>query len=251
MPRGGPHRARSAGRTCLETRASRDAGPYAALAALVEEIVTRDRALCDDIGAAEQATLAELTPLVARRELPAKSLTRHQVVGAVRRLLVAVAGEDGVALVVDDVDAADEATLDVLGQLVAREVPSTTLVLAHRTERWPQALDRTVASFARTGRVLTLELGALPDDEAAALVSAAAPVVPNDADVEAAVRVAGGNPFFLVELAQRLDRETPLTHTGVSEVVLARFVDLSEPHTAMMGRLRSSAPTSTQPKWWP
>ncbi len=229
--------ARRGGWVCLETRASPGAVPYAAAAALVEEIITGDRALLHDVGAAARATLSELTPLVVPAELPAKALTRHQVIGAIRRLLVALAREAGVILVVDDVDAADEATLDVLGQLVARGAPTTKLVLAHRPERSSEALDRLVSSLARSGRTLALDVGALPDDEAAALVRAAAPVEAQSRDVEAVVRVAGGNPFFLAELAQKLDRETPMTLTGISDIALARFVDIAEPHAAMLGRL--------------
>ncbi len=104
-----------------------------------------------------QTVLAELASLVGRAEDSGRSLTRHQVIGAVQRLLARVDDVEGVVLFVDDADLADEATVDVLLQLAVASVPSMFVVLAYREERSPQALDRGIGALARTSRVLTLD----------------------------------------------------------------------------------------------
>ena len=206
--------ARRARWRCIETRANFDAGAYAPIAAVVEDIVTRDRNILDDVGAAARATLGELTSVVAQSDSSGGSFTRHQLVGAVRQLLGAVRDAAGVAIVVDDIDVADEATVDVLVQLATRATPALLVVLAYRAERSPAALDLGVAALARRGQVMSLDLGVLPDDEAAALVLATAPTAADPVDSEAVVRLAEGNPLFLVELTRRLRVGEPVTHVA-------------------------------------
>jgi DNA-binding SARP family transcriptional activator len=220
----------------VETRPSPGSRPYAGVAALVEQLVSSYRGLFDDVGFRTQMVLAELASLVGRAEDSGRSLTRHQVVGAVQRLLDGGHDTEGVVLVVDDADLVDEATLDVLLQLAVGSAGSMLVVLAYRPERSPQALDRVVGSLARTGRVLTLDLGPLPNDDAAALIIAAAPETPEPSVVDAIVKVAAGNPLFLVELARRIGSDEPVT-LRTADMALARFVDLAEPHSTMLGRL--------------
>ena len=202
---------RRQGCVTVQTCASPATGPYAPLGAVVEDLVTRHRNILDRLGAATRLVLGELTSVVGRSESTMPALTRHQVLAAISRVVESVAGSTGVVLVVDDVDAADAATIDVLAQLAA-SAPSTLLVvLAYRGEHAPAALDHWVAVLARTGHVMALDLAPLHDDDAQALVVAAAPGTPRPADVEAVVRLAGGNPFFLVELARRIGTDAPMT----------------------------------------
>ena len=225
------------GRLVVESHATPGAGPYAPLAAVVEDLVTRDRGVLDNIGSAARSALAELTTLVRRPEPTPRSVTRHQMIGALRRLLCVVGDTEGVVVVLDDADAADEATIDVLLRLATPAPWAMLVVLAYRAERSSEALGRRVASLAPAGRIESIDLGALPEDEAAALVVAAAPGTPEPATVDAVVRLADGNPFFLVELARRIDAGEPLSLAPTADVALARFVDLAEPHAAMLGRL--------------
>ncbi len=227
---------RREGGVTVQTCASPTATLYAPLGAVVEDLVTRDRNILDRLGAATRLVLGELTSVVGRSGSTMQALTRHQVLAAISRVVNCVAGSAGVVLIVDDVDAADEATIDVLVQLAA-SAPSTLLVvLAYRGEHALAALDHCVAVLARTGHVMALDLAPLPDDDAQALVEAAAPGTPRPADVDAVVRLAGGNPFFLVELARRIGTDAPMT-LEPGDAALARFVDVAEPHAAMLGRL--------------
>ncbi len=90
--------------------------------------------------------------------------------------------------------------------------------------------------MGRRGRVLSVDLDVLPDDEATALVMAEAGGVPETSLVEAVVEQAAGNPLFLVELARRLGTDEPLT-LGSAHEALVRFVDLGEADTATLARL--------------
>jgi hypothetical protein len=166
------------------------------------------------------------------------SLTRHHIVGALRRVVDAVDRPAGTVLILEDAELADEATIDVLVDLAALRVERLRVVLAHRdrpTQR--RALGPPVASLERGGRLATIDLDALPDDEAAVVVAAAAPGSPDDGDVEAVVRLAGGNPFLLVDMARRLGRGLPAAITVVADLAVTRFVDVAEPHATVLGRL--------------
>ncbi len=221
-----------------ETSATAGSGPYTPVGALLERLATSERGLLGRVGGVTQAVLSQLTPLVASDEPPVGSLTRHHIVGALRRVVDAVDRPAGTALILDDAELADEATIDVLVDLAALRVERLRVVLAHRDRPSPpQTLGPRVASLERSGRLATIDLDALPDDEAAVLVAAAAPGSPDDGDVEAVVRLAGGNPFLLVEMARRLGRGSPAAITGVADLAVTRFVDVAEPHTTMLGRL--------------
>ncbi len=225
-----------AGWRWVGVRAGPDATPYAALAALVERLITSHRGLLDHVSFRTQTVLAELASLDGRAEHSDRSLTRHQVVGAVQRLLARVDDIEGVVLFVDDADLADEATIDVLLQLAAATTRSMLVVLAYRGERSLKALDRGIGCLARTRRALTLDIGPLPNDDAAALIVGAAPETLEQSVVEAIVELAAGNPLFLVELARRISSGEPMA-LRPADVALARFVDLAEPHSTMLGRL--------------
>ncbi len=231
--------AKAAGRAgwrWIETRAGPSSTPYSGVAALVEQLASSSRGLLDHLGSRTQTVLAELASLLERAEDSSRSLTRHQVIGAVQRLLARVDDTAGVVLVIDDADLADDATIDVLLQLAASPGWSRLVVLAYRAERSPEPLDRALGSLARTGRVLPLDLEPLPDGDAAVLVIAAAPETPEPSVVDAIVTLAAGNPLFLVELARRIGGDEPVT-LGAADVAFARFVDLAEPHSTMLGRL--------------
>src|SRR5690606_996486 len=102
-------RAREAGRRTVAVAATASGAPYGPLASAVEQI---EPAAIGGLPARTRAVLDALGPLAP----PAGALTRHQVVAALRRALAAW----GPAVVfVDDGHLCDEATADVLHQLVA------------------------------------------------------------------------------------------------------------------------------------
>jgi tetratricopeptide (TPR) repeat protein len=180
--------------------------------------------------------LAELTSVAVREGPSSRSLTRHRVVGAVRRVVDVIDEPAGVLLIVDDAEFADEATIDVLVELAAARVERLKVVVAYRDRRGERGLEPRLGFLTQQAR-LTIDVPPLPDDEATVLIAGAAPSSPDLDDVATVVRLAGGNPFLLVEMARRLGRASPIGISGVAGLAIARFVDVVEPHAAMLGRL--------------
>jgi tetratricopeptide (TPR) repeat protein len=207
---------------------------YAVVAAIAERLLLEDRAPLDRIGEAARNVLGLLTPLAApSRSLPGP-LGRHQVVGAIRRLLVAAAAGDDVLLQVDDGHLADDADVDVLMQIAMSGAP-VCLLLGVRPPAADSALARGIARLEGAGALRVLEVQALDDDECRRLVQRAAPT-PLDAEVMArVVRAAQGNPFAAIELARcaasaRDDRVPAST----AQAVLARLCDVPDPALALL-----------------
>src|SRR4030095_2760618 len=101
--------------------------PYGLTADLVEPLlrdVTPD--VLQAIGPHAQAVLAAMSP--AAGSALALPLGRHQMVGAVRRLLLATAAGKPVLVIVDDAHSADDASADLLMQLEASGPPVFVLL---------------------------------------------------------------------------------------------------------------------------
>ncbi|WP_205346811.1 ATP-binding protein [Pseudonocardia broussonetiae] len=226
----------AAGRLVVTVTAAAGDGPYAPLAAAVEELVGRDRGLLDAVPAATRAVLAGLTPLAGSGQPPDPALHRHRIVGAVHRLLTAAAPPAGVVLVVDDAHLADDATVETCVQVARTRGPRPLLVvLSYRADAARTALVRGVAGLERAGRCAVVDLGPMPRADVEALVVAGAPQRPGPAALARIVDTAHGNPFLALELARAGD--APAVPRSVWETVAARFLDLDEPIAAMLRRL--------------
>ena len=214
-------------------------GPYATLAAVIEQLVTGDSGILDLLDDHSRSVLAELTPMVPSSDTREGALTRHQVVGAMRRLLDASAGD--ALMIVDDAQLADEATLDVLFHLPAVGVAPFLTVLAYRPAPASETMLREVARLDRAGRVTNLDLGPLSHSESVALARLTTDVH-DETVLRSVIDVADGYPFFVLELAQGAGREMP---PGVvptrRDAVARRFIDLDDGSMAMLRRLALSA----------
>ena len=87
---------------------------------------------------------AELTSVAGRAHALGRPLTRHEVIGAFRRLLLAVGDSAPVAVIVDDAHLADEATIDLLMHLGSLGGAAVRAVRAYRPEPSREALIRGV-----------------------------------------------------------------------------------------------------------
>ncbi|MGY1693876.1 BTAD domain-containing putative transcriptional regulator [Geodermatophilus sp. SYSU D00814] len=108
-------------------------------------------------------------------------------------------------LALDDLQAADPATLRLVAGLAADVAAGSPAVLAlalRSGEDGGPALVDALAALGRLPRLVRLDLEPLPADAVADLVRAAAPAGLDDDGVRAAVTRAGGNPFFALELAR-------------------------------------------------
>jgi DNA-binding SARP family transcriptional activator len=201
---------------------------YAVIAALTEQVIMAERAVLDRIGAPARSVLAELSPLAApAADLPGP-LGRHQVIGALRRLLLAAAGGTEVLVLVDDAHLLADADVDVLMHLIASG-PPVCVALATRPPAPGSALGRGVSRLVGAEVMQALELDPLADDEARRLVLEAAPGGLPDQVVTHIVRVAEGNPFAAIELSRCAAPagKQSLPH-NVAEAILLRLCDVSD-----------------------
>ncbi len=207
---------------------------YAVVTAIAERLLLEDRAPLDRIGDAARNVLGLLTPLAAPSQPLPGPLGRHQVVGAIRRLLVASAEGDDVLLQIDDGHLADDADVDVLMQIAMSGAP-VCLLLAVRPMAGDSVLTRGVARLELAGALKVLDLQGLDDEEIHRLAQRAAPA-PLATEVAArVVSAAQGNPFAAIELA----RCAALTHedrlpASTAQAVLARLCDVPEPAMALL-----------------
>jgi DNA-binding SARP family transcriptional activator/tetratricopeptide (TPR) repeat protein len=229
--------ARAEGWMVIAVGATEAGGPYAPLVSVAEQLVARDRGLLDAVGSRGRSVLAELTSVAAPAAPLESPLTRHRVIGAFRRLLLAAGDGAAVALIVDDAHLADEATVDVLHHLGSAGGTPVVAVLAYRPEGAPEVLTRGVARLARGGKAVEIDLGPLDRDDAALLVAAGASTPRAAEVVDRIVDLAQGNPFLTLELAQSAVAGVPALVPTARDAVASRFVDLDEGTVAMLRRL--------------
>jgi len=199
------HRAQEGGWRVISVTATAAGAPYGPIGAVLEQLLVHGRASLDALPDRTRSILAALSPLARPAPPLPGALTRHQVVAALRRALTLPATPSPTVLCVEDAHLLDEATADILHQLVAGGSDDPLLVmLAYRAEWMRTSLPRGITELAAGDRTLSLQLGPLDDAEIAELVALAAAVRP-DADAVARIaRTAEGSPFFALELTRAL-----------------------------------------------
>ncbi|MEO5843504.1 MAG: AAA family ATPase [Caldimonas sp.] len=235
--------AQERGWSTLRVQATGSGRAYAVVAAIAERVLLHDRALLDRIGDAARNVLALLSPLVAPAQALPGPLGRHQVVGAIRRLLLASSGGADVLLQVDDAHLAGDADVDVLAQLVMSGAPLCVL-LGARPPAAGTALARSLARLQAAGALQVVDVEPLDDDECRRLVLRAATASLAPEVVSRVVGVAQGNPFAAIELARcaASDREQRLP-ASTAEAVLARLCDVADEAMALLRWLALCADT--------
>ena len=203
------NRAQEGGWRVITVTATASGAPYAPIGAAIEQLLIGGRASLDALPQRSRSVLAELSPL-ARPASPLQgALTRHQVVAAVRRALALPQSASPSVVCVEDAHLLDEATADVLHQLVAGGGGDPLLVmLTYRAEWIRTSLPRGITELTRNDRTLSLELGPLDDSEIAELVALAAPVRPAPEDVALTM---------LAVAEAELDLASVLALTGLDE----------------------------------
>ena len=226
--------AREEGWTVIATQATEGSAPYAPMARCVEQVQALDPRAVEALGSRGRAVAAELTSPAAGGHPP---LTRHQVIGAVRRLLLAAGNGAPVALVIDDAHLADEATIDALDHIGSATGTPLLPVFAYRPEPAPEALTRGVARLARAGEVVEIDLEPLDREDAAALVEVGTPI-PRAGDViDRIVELADGNPFLTLELARSAVAGVPALVDTARDAIASRFLDLDKDAVATLRRV--------------
>ena len=166
---------------------------------------------------AHGSELVRLVPALSSRlpGLPPSKATdadteRYQLFAAVVGLLAVVSQHQPVVVVLDDLQWADKASLQLLRHLIAADQPMRLLVLgSYRDSELSRShpLLETLAGLHREHGVARIELTGLDDTGVISLMEAAAGHTLDDAAVglaRAVYRETDGNPFFVSELLRHL-----------------------------------------------
>jgi ABC-type transport system substrate-binding protein/class 3 adenylate cyclase len=173
------------------------------------------------------------------RELSRESVQR-ETYELVRDLVVRIARESSMCLVLEDLQWADESTLELLEKLLSvTEQSAVGLVFLYRSER--ELASWRLGERARQRhphRYREIELEPLPDDASRALAaSVAGAELPEPVAQLLAVR-SGGNPFFLEEALHDLVERGSLTRENGRLVLAVGEDELAVP-TLLQGALQA------------
>jgi DNA-binding SARP family transcriptional activator len=200
---------------------------YGTTAAIAERLILAQRDMLDHVGAPARAVLARLSPLAAPGDPLPGALGRHQVVGALRRLLLAWAGGADLLLQVDDAHLIDDADVDVLLQL-ATAGPPLCLLLCSRPVAPDSALAQGLARLLRAGVLRELPLPAMDAADSRRLARhALGTAAPPDDVVDHIVQASEGHPFAIIELARCAGRQPQAAlPASAAEAITERLCDV-------------------------
>ena len=207
---------------------SASGAPYDPIAAIVEQLLIQQLTPLGALPERTRAVLAELTPLAGPAPPVRGALTRHQVIAALRRALAPASGAAPTLLCIEDAQLLDEATADLLHQLVASGGADPLLVmLACRSQPASTPRARGLLELIRSDRSVTLDLRPLDEEEIGSLIGLIARDPPDPQTAERIVRLADGSPFFALELARTLAAgSSGALPRAAREAITGRFVDL-------------------------
>jgi DNA-binding CsgD family transcriptional regulator/tetratricopeptide (TPR) repeat protein len=154
--------------------------PYGVfVSALDEHLDDLAEELADD----QLAVLAEVFPELAGR-VPPRPSDKERLFQAVTALLAA--RPEPAVLVLDDLQLADESSLELLDYLLRHQPERLAVALAYRPRQAGPALRAVTSRAVSSGRAVRLRLGPLSEEQIAELVG----------DSPDLFRESGGNPFY-------------------------------------------------------
>jgi DNA-binding SARP family transcriptional activator/ABC-type dipeptide/oligopeptide/nickel transport system ATPase subunit len=203
-------------------RSGLKAEPYAALAQLLQEVQSR---LAPVVDVPEQIELARLAPLAFAAVKPSEAPLSASRLHAALRHWMARLGDGGLrVLVLDDVHDADAASQAALAALLQGAPQSSraaerapAVLLGHRSGEIEHVLDEALTSAQARHRARRVELSRLTPAGVLSLLKAI------DAEQRAAQpedlaeqlhKRTGGNPLFVIELAQQALEQGVVTDTA-------------------------------------
>jgi DNA-binding CsgD family transcriptional regulator len=177
--------------------------PYGAVVHALNAVTDGlDPAVLDELGAERLAELAGVFPALDRFAgalPPSTQAERFRVHYAVEALLRALAAERPLVVALDDLHWADQASLELVGHLLRRQVEASLLLaLSYRPRSAPPVLSSAIAAVAREQALVQIPLGPLARAEADELLGEQVPRSLR----RSLYADSGGNPLLLIELAR-------------------------------------------------
>jgi DNA-binding SARP family transcriptional activator/tetratricopeptide (TPR) repeat protein len=213
--------------------------PYAPVVEAVDPLVRERPDLASSLSVSARRALSLVLPSAPPSDVHGgwTGVERHRMFSAAGQLLTSAAAERPVALALDDLHAADEATVGVVHYLarIARGVPLLVIV-AFRDERPPDRVARLRSSLIEQRAAVELRLGPLDRTAVAAVAERVAGRPLAERSVRAIERTAAGNPFFVEELAAGVDAAGEITFPDRLNQVLDARLGRLEP---LAGGLRA------------
>ena len=193
--------------------------PFSVWVDALDAYVTSQEAELEDVWDAELADeLAEIIPSLRRTGPRSVADERYRTYRAVGRLLELLASSRPLVVVLDDLHWSDEASLELLAALLRRAPDAPVLLaLAFRRGQAPARLSAALAVPA----LRRIALEQLSEAQAAELLGGLDP-----RSASALYRHAGGNPFYLEQLARSGETE-PAAFGGNGDGVVPAAVAAS------------------------
>jgi DNA-binding SARP family transcriptional activator len=204
--------------------------PYAPIIEAIDPLVAARPDLLESLNEPSRRVVALLCPSApaAHAGLP-EDLERHRVFAAVGQLVYAAAAEGGALMALEDLHAADVATLLLAHYLcrAARHAPVLIVLTARHGEAGPE-LARVRASLSEQRAGVEIVLAPLPTPPLTRIAERAARRPLGAGALETIAAAAAGNPFFAEELAASADGGDVRVPEHISEILDARLGRLPE-----------------------
>ena len=191
-------------------------------------------------------------PQPAPAPLPAAE-SRHRLTQAVRGLVAAFASPDcPLALVLDDAQWADDATMELLGPIsAAPEAGGLLLVVIHRDDdaaAIAAIAERLAGARARPGAIRSLRLDPLGVDDVAEMLTDALHTGPRSRELAALVHAkTHGNPLFVRQFVKHLVDGGYLGRSGDAwDIARIAGVQATDNVVGFLARRMDALPAETQ-----
>jgi DNA-binding CsgD family transcriptional regulator/tetratricopeptide (TPR) repeat protein len=163
------------------------------------------------LGDAERSMLARVFPSLADMKGPgSRPGTPGALNHAVSALLELLAADHPLVLVLDDLHWADQASVELVVHLLHRSPRGAELLLAFRPGSAPRLLNHAVQAAAARGACTAIELGPITREEAEPLLAR----IRGSERRDGIYREAGGNPFYLQQLARTVSTGSAPSDVG-------------------------------------
>ncbi|MGC5258777.1 BTAD domain-containing putative transcriptional regulator [Gordonia sp. DT218] len=222
---------------CIEDGAAPSMWPWVqVLGAVLPELDDGQRAelLDSDLG---RMVTQGATVIPPPREMP-DATARFRFYDEAADLLEGVARSHLLIIVLDDLQWADSASLELFGHMAARRAPGVTFFASVRSVPRRAAVTNALATLARLPEHRRIEVGPLSTDDISEMVRRETREWPAAGTVVSIATRSGGNAFFVRELSRILaDRGTigdGAVPAGVRDVVRERLRTLPASTTDLL-----------------